>query len=107
MNEILCPNCGHHIATLAQAKDSKSTAWTTRLASDRTTHVGRFLSTLERGEETKRVPTSQLYRDYTQWCDDNDIDPLAPPYLSHVLAETHGVKRTKSNSTRYYVLPGA
>ncbi|MBF6573765.1 primase-like DNA-binding domain-containing protein [Nocardia farcinica] len=107
MNEILCPNCGHHIATLAQVGDTNPGGWGTRLTNGRADHVGRFLSSLNRGAEATRVPTSQLYRDYTQWCDDNDIDPLGSPYLSHVLAETHGVGRTKSNGTRYYVLPGA
>lgn len=107
MNEILCPNCGHHIATLAQVNDIKPSGWAARLTSDRTHHVGRFLSSLERSAKASRVPTSQLYRDYTQWCDDNDIAPLSSPYLSHVLAETHGVDRTKSNGTRYYVLPVA
>lgn len=107
MSEILCPNCGHHIADIRQVKASKSAAWETFSASGRVDHVERFLSSLERDEAALRIPATQLYLSYERWCREQGIEPLTTNRLSHVLIKTHGVSRTKSNSTRYYVLPGA
>jgi putative DNA primase/helicase len=64
--------------------------------------IARFLAECTFESESERVQTSELYRTYKKWCEDNGERPLTGNAFGRRMTE-RGVERDKDKSDRYYM----
>ena len=97
MSEILCPQCGHHIATIRTAQRPQKVV---QIHAENDEQVQRFLN--ERTHTGGRQSTAEIINAYRGWCVENGIRPITGKAFGQAAGRL-GIGGQRASGVRYYV----
>jgi len=94
--QLLCPNCGHHVADIAPRSE------TTPSSSQPDDSLSQFIAERCTLAADERIAAPEFRAAYTAWCGERGEFPLGTRSVGRLMAERPDVTTRRSNGTRFF-----